>query len=135
MLTSSVDPHHATITVRLVRSFEYRTIKNHVLHDLDLTVLTAPQLVALARDVAANAPGFRPYRTVDFDTAKVYSHAHLTKTQNLSINLEHDDDPHWLISLSDAPLSELGVDNEAEISVFNRKAYEEFKANPVQKWE
>lgn len=136
MLTSAGDPRDATLTVRLVRSFEYRTIKNHVFRHVDLTTCTPARLIADVREVVATAGGFRPYRTVDFNAAKVYSHAHLTKTQNLSINLDHDEDPHWFVShASDTPLSELGVMNETEISVFNEEAYEQFRANPVQKWE
>lgn len=88
-----------------------------------------------------------------------------TKTQNLIINLDHDpewifDDDYqtlegvgcrkcigqpqsivFLNSRHSAILTTLlllvepWVENETELSFFNRRAYEEYKANPVNKWE
>jgi len=37
-----------TITVRLIKSFEYRTFKNLILHDVDPTTMTCGQLKELA---------------------------------------------------------------------------------------
>lgn len=134
-LTSAHDPHDATITVRVVRSFAYRTIRNHVYRNVDLTEWTPRRLIDEVKALVAVTSGFRPYRTVDFDAVKIYTHAHLTKTQNLSINLDRAD---WILSVPeklDMSLSDLGVMNESELSVFNYAAYTEFKQNPVQKWE
>lgn len=74
----------------------------------------------------------RPYRTTEFDTLKIYTKAHGSKTMNLVINFEHDDD--WIMSDLSRTLADYGVENETEISVFNREAYEEFKKNPEEKW-
>lgn len=133
-LTSSHDPKNATITVRVIRNFEYRTIKNHVFRNVDLTKWTPQTLIDEVKALVAVTGGFRPYRTVEFNGVKIYTHAHLTKTQNLSINLDHDD---WILSEPskiNKPLAELDVKNESELSVFNKQAYDEFKANPIQKW-
>lgn len=46
---------------------------------------------------------------------------------NLIINLDHDD---WILSDSKATLASCGAVNETEYSLFNREAYEKFKANP-----
>jgi adenylate kinase family enzyme len=74
----------------------------------------------------------RPYRTTQFDTLKIYTKAHGFKTMNLVINFEHDDE--WIMSDLSRTLVSYGVENETEISVFNREAYEEFKKNPEEKW-
>ncbi|KAJ3173460.1 hypothetical protein HK101_011030 [Irineochytrium annulatum] len=119
-----------TVTIRLIKSFEYRTFKNVVLHDLDAETTTVSALKALLRQKIQTESGFKPYRNVDFDTLKLYFVTHGAKTQNLIINLDHDD---WF--LEDAKtLSEVGIIDESEISFFNREAYEAFKANPEVKW-
>lgn len=134
-LLSAHDPHSATITLRFIRSFEYRTVKLFVLRNIDLTTSTPRTLLDQARKIAATEGGFRPYRTVVFNSAKIYSQAHLTKTQNLAINLDHED---WILTNPeklDSSLYSLGVLNEAEISIYNEDAYLQFAANPVQKWD
>ncbi|GMM52038.1 Aim29 protein [Starmerella bacillaris] len=135
-LTSSHDPHHATITVRLVRSLEYRTIRNHVFRNIDLTEWTPAILIEECKALVAVDSSFKPYRTVDFNAAKIYTHAHFTKTQNLAINLDKDEE--WVLTTPERmnkPLSELGIMNESEISVYNNACYAQFKQNPVQKWD
>lgn len=148
-LTSTVKPDTmATITVRLIKSFSYRTVKNHIFHNIDLTTTTVAQLLEKAREIAKSGAGFRAYRThADlFDTVKVYTHAHGTKTMNLVVNFEHDADvkdetgkvveKSWVLTdgNQNLTLKQCGVENETELSVFVRKEYEEFKQNPEEKW-
>lgn len=52
----------ATITVRVIKNFEYRTMKNLVLRDVDLVRTTAGALIALCRDQVRSVPGFKPFR-------------------------------------------------------------------------
>ena len=40
----------ATITIRVIKSFEYRTEKNLVLHDVNLETTTVDQLKSMARE-------------------------------------------------------------------------------------
>lgn len=40
----------ATITVRVVKSFSYRTVKNHVFKDLDLSSTTVGQLMQMVKE-------------------------------------------------------------------------------------
>lgn len=131
-LTSTGNLHNATITVRCIRSFEYRTIKNHVFKNMDLTKVTVGQLLGEVKSIAQTAPGWRPYRTVNFDTLKIYTHAHLTKTQNLAINLDHED---WILFDHNKTLAECGILNETELSCFNMELYRQYEANPVDKWD
>lgn len=140
-LTSNVRPAtNALITVRIVKSFPYRNVKNHVIHSIDLKATTPRQLLLQVVDTINTTGALRPYRNVEYNTVKVYTHAHGTKSMNLVINFDHDerdilfcgDDSHAVDQAKS--LWELGVENETEISVFNFAAYAEFKQNPEEKW-
>ncbi|CDO57986.1 hypothetical protein DV451_004404 [Geotrichum candidum] len=132
-LTSTLRPQtNAILTIRIIKSFPYRSIKNHVLKDVDLVNTTAGDLLEQIKTLIKTTSALRPYRTTEFDTLKIYTKAHGSKTMNLVINFEHDDD--WIMSDLSRTLADYGVENETEISVFNREAYEEFKKNPEEKW-
>ncbi|KAJ3480533.1 hypothetical protein NLI96_g8284 [Meripilus lineatus] len=134
----------ATLTLRIIKSFEFRTEKSLVLKDINLETTTAGQLKELARQgidllysstsilTIHTQPGWKPYRTVNLDTLKLYTKAHGAKTSNLIINLDHDD---WILKDDSKILADLGFENETEVSFFNGELYEAFKANPQIKWE
>nr|XP_031859894.1 uncharacterized protein CI109_004743 [Kwoniella shandongensis]KAA5526966.1 hypothetical protein CI109_004743 [Kwoniella shandongensis] len=105
----------ATITVRVIKSFEFRTQKSLVLQHLDLRSLTVGQLMERVRQ----------------DTMKLYTVAHGSKTSNLIINLNHDE---WILD-ENKILAEVGAQNETELSFFNRESYEAFKLDPEVKWD
>ncbi|KAF4614966.1 hypothetical protein D9613_002813 [Agrocybe pediades] len=135
ILSSQARPQEdATITVRIIKSFKFRTERSLVLHHLNLKTTTVAQLKELAKSAIATQPGWKPYRTVslDPDTLKLYTKAHGSKTSNLIINLDHDD---WILNDEEKPLSELGFENETEVSFFNREDYEAFKLNPETSWD
>ncbi|KAI8149953.1 hypothetical protein BJV82DRAFT_503803 [Fennellomyces sp. T-0311] len=116
-LTSHARPTtDAVITIRCIKSFEYRTCKSLVLQHLNLETTTVGELKTLVRE----------------NTLKLYTVAHGHKTQNLIINME--DDASLIFSDDSATLAWLGLENEAELSFFNREAYETFKKNPDMKW-
>jgi len=77
-------------------------------------------------------PGWKPYRLVTFDTMKLYTKAHGAKTTNLIINLDHDE---WILDDDTKILSDLGFENETEVSLFNRELYEKFKLHPETLWD
>jgi len=122
----------ATLTIRVIKSFTYRTQKSLVLHDVNLETVTCGQLKDMVRQAIKSTPGWKPYRTVELDTLKLYTRAYGAKTTNLIINLESDDS---IFTDDNAVLSALGVENETELSFFNRQLYEEFKTNPETKWD
>lgn len=125
----------AIITVRIIKSFQFRTMKPLVLRDIDLTKCTTPQLIERCRQEVRTQPAFKAYRNVvdDLDTIKLYTQAHGAKTTNLIINLDH---PEWIFdSASDASLASLGVQNETELSLFHRPAYEAFLQHPETRWD
>lgn len=140
-LTSNVRPAtDSVLTIRIIKSFPYRNIKNHILPSVDLKSTSAKELMEQVKDIINNSGGLRPYRNVAYDSLKIYTNAHGTKSMNLAINFEHDDD--WVLVCDsssnlvngDKTLWELGVRNETELSMFNWEAYVEFKKNPEELW-
>ncbi|KAG9018919.1 hypothetical protein FRB90_008310 [Tulasnella sp. 427] len=123
----------ATITVRVIKSFEFRTTKSMVLRDLNLEQTTVGQLKELVRQAIKTQGAWKPYRNVELDTIKLYTVAHGAKTTNLIINLDNDEEMIW--SDDSAVLATLGAENETEMSFFNRKLYDEFKQKPETKWD
>ncbi|KAK8844613.1 hypothetical protein IAR55_006460 [Kwoniella newhampshirensis] len=121
----------ATLTVRVIKSFEFRTQKSLVLQHLDLRNLTVGQLMDRVREAIKTQSGFKPYRTLKLDTMKLYTVAHGSKTSNLIINLNHDE---WILD-EDKILADVGAQNETELSFFNRESYEAFKLDPEVKWD
>jgi len=55
LVTSHSRDEKATVTVRLIKSFEYRTIKNLILRDVDLN-LTAKDLLTYVNE--SSSPPF-----------------------------------------------------------------------------
>ncbi|KAJ3039322.1 hypothetical protein HDV00_012315 [Rhizophlyctis rosea] len=119
-----------TITVRLIKSFEYRTFKNLVLHNVNTQDTTIADLKRTVAEKITTTPGFKPYHTNNFDTMKIYTKAFGSKTTNLIINLDHEE---WFLD-DDKSLAAQGIENETEISYFNRDLYEQYKQNPEVKW-
>ncbi|KAH8550073.1 hypothetical protein BGW37DRAFT_499991 [Umbelopsis sp. PMI_123] len=121
----------AILTIRCIKSFEYRTCKNLILH-VNLEVVTIGELKDMIREKIKTTSGWKPYLNVKFDTLKLYTVAHGHKTQNLIINMEDDD--KLIFKDDSATLSWLGFENETEVSFFNMEAYEEYKKHPDIKW-
>jgi hypothetical protein len=108
-LTSTVKPlTQSVITIRIIKSFPYRNVKNIILKDYDIANKTPKDLFDDVLNKINTEGGLRPYRNVKYDSLKIYTHAHGSKTMNLVINFEHDED--WLLNLTtDKHLHELGV--------------------------
>ncbi|WWC66941.1 uncharacterized protein I206_100848 [Kwoniella pini CBS 10737] len=121
----------ATLTIRIIKSFEFRTQKSMVVKHLNLEELTVDNLMELVRKEIKTQSGYKPYRTLVLDTMKLYTLAHGSKTTNLIINLDHDE---WILDPSKI-LKDIGAQNETEISFFNRESYDKFKLNPEVKWD
>ncbi|KAL8281112.1 hypothetical protein RQP46_006470 [Phenoliferia psychrophenolica] len=132
-LTNTLRPlSDAVLTIRVIKSFEYRTTKNVILHHVDLTTLTVGELKDQVRKEVLTASGFKPFRTTVLDTLKLYTVAHGSKTTNLIINFDNDAD--WILNDDSVTLASIGIQNETEISFFNRALYDAFKINPTQNW-
>lgn len=121
----------ATITIRVIKSFPYRIVKNLVLQHVDLGTITVIDLTKQVKDAIQTQPGWKVYKGCELDTFKLYTHAHGSKTTNLIINLDHDD---WVFKDTKATLASLNVEHESEVSFFNYSAYLAFLADPTEKW-
>ncbi|KAF7984076.1 hypothetical protein HWV62_17636 [Athelia sp. TMB] len=122
----------ATLTLRIIKSFEFRTERSLVLHAINLETTTVGELKELARQAIKTQPGWKPYKTVVLDTVKLYTKAHGAKTTNLIINLDNDE---WILDDDSKILADMGFENETEVSLFNRELYEKFKLNPETRWD
>nr|GAT61277.1 predicted protein [Mycena chlorophos]GAT61278.1 predicted protein [Mycena chlorophos] len=122
----------ATLTLRIIKSFVFRTERSLVLHNINLESTSVGQLKDMARAAVVTQSGWKPFRNVALDTMKLYTQAHGAKTTNLIINLDHDE---WILNDDEQLLADAGFQNETEVSFFNYQLYNEFKANPQTSWD
>ncbi|KAI8375643.1 hypothetical protein EDC96DRAFT_496016 [Choanephora cucurbitarum] len=123
----------ATLTIRCIKNFEYRTCKNLVLQHVNLETSTVGDLKKMVLEKIHTQSGWKPYLNVQFDTLKVYTVAHGHKTMNLIINVEDDD--KLVLADDSAVLAWQGIENETELSFFHLEDYLEFKKHPdTMKW-
>lgn len=121
----------ATVTIRLIRSFEHRNLKHVVYHDVDLTQSVGTFIDFVKNDICTR-PGLPPpFKKYSFDTLKISHKAYGYKSNDPVINLEDDEK---LILKEECTLKENGVDNETEISFFRMEDYLEYKKNPHLAW-
>lgn len=124
----------ATVTVRLIKSFQYKNYRNIVFHGLDLTAINLTQLAEMvAQRISGNAVLSRLFPAGFLDTFKFYYQPHSAKTNNPIINVGEDEKlvlVDWV-----KPLSQLEFVHECEVSYFNWAAYEEYTKDPKALWE
>lgn len=142
-LTSTVRPAtDAVLTIRIIKSFPYRNVKNHIIKSINLKETTPKQLFDEVLNIINTTGALRPYRNVAYDAIKIYTKAHGTKSMNLVINMEHPDadsviycgDESYTVTQPEKSLWEWGIDNETELSFFKWSDYAAFKENPEEKW-
>lgn len=141
----------AVITIRIIKSFEFRSMKAFVIKSIDLTSTSVAQLEEKCRQEVKTNSSYRAFKSYadKLDTLKLYTRAHGSKTTNLIINLDR---PEWVLedanlgalvkegegagkTKENTTLAEIGIENETELSFFNKQAYEEFLADPNTKWD
>lgn len=122
---------NVTITIRLIRSFEHRNIRNLVLHDVSLDQKVEDLTKAIWERINATTNLPPPFRNFSFDTLKIETHAHGAKTNDPVINREDDAKlvlkPHQL-------LRDCGIKHETEISFFKKEDYLKYKEKPELVW-
>mmetsp|Transcript_6155 Transcript_6155/g.8958 ORF Transcript_6155/g.8958 Transcript_6155/m.8958 type:complete len:126 (-) Transcript_6155:79-456(-) len=121
------------ITVRCIRSFEYRTIKLMVIPNINLEEMTIDDLEKIVQNEIKTKGAYRAHRTKKYDCFKLYAVKQGHKANCLVINMENDET--LMLEARNVPLSKLGVTDESEISYFVKEEYLEYKKNPVIKWE
>ncbi|KAJ2057459.1 hypothetical protein GGI17_005617 [Coemansia sp. S146] len=118
-----------TITVRIIKNFEYRISKNIIL-PVDASRTTVGELKDICRKCIASETKFKIFRSIDFNTLKIYTQAFGNKTQDLIINTGKDG---FLLD-DQATLEFAGIRNETELSFFNKDAYEAYVKSPKTMW-
>lgn len=120
-----------TVTVRLIRSFEHRNIRNLVLRNVDpeMSVRSFMELVREKIRESSSLPP--PFIHFGFNTLKIETQAHGFKTNDPVINKENDE---RLILKPEQQLKDCDVKNETEISFFMMEDYLKYKENPEVVW-
>ncbi|XP_064402230.1 UPF0538 protein C2orf76 homolog isoform X2 [Halichondria panicea] len=119
-----------TLCIRVIRSFEYRSIKTLVLRGVPQSLLVKDLMERILGEIQQSKslpPSFKKHQ---YDCLKIHSHAHGAKTNDTAINLDHDE---WILS-PDKTLLESDIRNETEISFFLKQDYEKYKKNPQFLW-
>ncbi|KAL1774731.1 hypothetical protein HispidOSU_000856 [Sigmodon hispidus] len=126
-----MDAKEATITVRLIRSFEHRNFKPLVYHEVNLDQTVEEFIIFLKQDVPLRTSLPPPFRNYKYDTLKILHQAHKAKTNELVLGLEDDD---TLLLKEDRTLKDSGVGSETEVAFFFGEDYKRYKANPTSSW-
>ncbi|XP_029395061.1 UPF0538 protein C2orf76 homolog isoform X1 [Mus pahari] len=121
----------ATLTVRLIRSFEHRNFKPVVYHGVNLHQTVKEFIIFLKQDVPLRTSLPPPLRNYKYDTLKILHQAHKAKTNELVLGLEDDD---TLLLKEDRTLKDSGIASETEIAFFCGEDYKRYKANPISSW-
>lgn len=125
------DPEAVTLTVRLVRSFEYRNFKPVVFQAVPLEQSVHDFIQHVLKDIETR-PGLPPpFRKYHYDTMKIIHQAHGAKTNDLVMSLDDQDKPFLQGNES---LRAVGIANETELAFFRKADYDVFKANPQTAW-
>jgi hypothetical protein len=123
-----------TITVRLIKSFQYKNYRNLVFHGIDLSAINLNQLAEMvAVKISGNPVLTRLFPAGFLDTFKLYYAPHAAKTNNPIINVGQDEKlvlVDWVKALK-----EVGLVEGCEISFFNWAEYEEYVKDPQALWE
>ena len=119
------------VTLRLIRNFEYHSIKVVPYKAANLSLTVSEFLEELKRNLTTMLGVPPPFRTHRYDTLKISHQAHGFKANDIVINT--DDDASLILVPKDT-LADAGVKNETELSVFIRADYEKYKCNPSVKW-
>ncbi|XP_046846906.1 UPF0538 protein C2orf76 homolog [Xenia sp. Carnegie-2017] len=109
-----------TVTVRLIRSFEYRNMKNIVLQNVDLDISVDDFKALISQEIKKSTFLPPPFKNFPFDTLKIECKAHRFKKLNFFLAI------NW--SIYDFQ------DHETEISYFKNDDYLDHKKNKKLKW-
>lgn len=112
-----------TLTIRLIRSFEFRNWKALVLHSVPVSSTTTEELIELIRVTLLTSTIPTPFKTFNYDTLKIEYQPHGFKTNDPLINTENDEE---LLLKSGLTLEAQGIQNETEISFFRKSDYLEY---------
>jgi len=120
-----------TLTIRLIRSFGHRNIRNAIYHNVDTSQLVSSFLEFVGANIKTRSDLPPPFRTYVYDTMKIQHQAFGAKTSDPVINIYNDDE---LILKPESTLADCGVIDETEISFFKLEDYLVYQKNPQLLW-
>jgi len=120
-----------TIVLRLIRSFEHRTIRNVVYHKVYSEQTVKEFIGFVKKDISNRSSLPPPFRNFLFDTMKIQHKAFGAKTSDPVINTTNDDK---LMLHENKTLRDSGVEHETEISFFVLEDYKKYQQNPQLAW-
>merc|ERR1712212_1239820 len=116
-----------TITIRFIRSFGHRNIRNSIYHDVDTSQLVSEFIHLVSTSIKTRTDLPPPFRTFEYDTMKIQHQAFGAKTSDPVINIYNDDE---LMLKPEKTLVDSGVIDETEISFFKLEDYVVYQKNP-----
>ena len=119
------------VTVRLIRNFEYRSIRTIPIKDVDTSQTVSLFMSRVFSDLKTTKGLPPPFKTHPYDTLKISHQAGSFKANDIVINT---DDDEGLILIPEKTLAGCGVISETELSFFSAGEYELYKKNPVVMW-
>jgi hypothetical protein len=119
------------IVIRLIKSFEYRNIKIIPIN-IDDDNVTFAYLCQLLRDKLDNSLELSGYKLAHYDSYNIHYQKFGAKSNDPVIN--HQNPIYALKDHENILLKDLEIMDEYELSFFNIKDYENYKANPQRKW-
>ncbi len=96
-----------TVTVRIIKSFEYKNYRSLIFHGVALQMATLEDVARLVRERIEEKAALAQYRACTFDTFKMYYQPFGAKTSNPMINLGNDE--ALILADEQAPLAALGI--------------------------
>ena len=132
MSSSIKDPDgYGTLTIRLIRSFEYRNIRNVVYHNINLSQLVKTFIEFVQNDISNKTELPPPFRKYKYNTTKIEHKKFGAKTNDPAISIYNDEE---LMLHEDKSLAECGVEDETSISFFILDDYRKYQNNPQLLW-
>ncbi|ELU15733.1 hypothetical protein CAPTEDRAFT_223922 [Capitella teleta] len=115
-----------TVTLRLIRSFPHRNVKNAVFKGVDLNLSAQDFMEKVLEELSKRSDLPPPFRKFSFDAMKIEHQAFGAKTSDPLINTSDDDK---LLLVLGKSLKEQGIVHETEISCFKMAEYREYQKN------
>lgn len=120
------------ITIRIIKSFQYKNIVNVVLHNLDLESSLFSLTELIQRQIKDN-PRLQSF---PFDSFKVYSRPFQAKTCNFVINCSTAEEDAMLVfpAAANCSLLEAGFEDQYEVSLFSFQEYKAYCSDQQMRW-
>ncbi|XP_065653541.1 UPF0538 protein C2orf76 homolog [Hydra vulgaris] len=126
-----MEQNGCVVTVRLIRSFEHRNIRNIVYHQVDTSMTCKSFIDFVLKDVALRTDVPPPFRKFEYNKMKIEHQPFGMKSNDPVINRENDEE---LILQDEKSLSDMGVVNETVLSFFRFDDYKKYSSNPQLVW-